>query len=199
MIEPKAININSHGGVSIALHSPGTTRLTARQMVTLLVTLKSHLTQEELNNTFSNDEQHAIIRYYQKVTEKQQLLLAHYRQRESARALQKDFNDALIWYQYALESDLDNMLTMLWGWHKDNDIAPLPLVDQLMLSLVEQKPSLESLKASIKLLMADKTLGLPQQETIDRIEAVYGLIDWPSLDVKSRKRSNSPKHSHKKK
>lgn len=80
-------------------------------------------------------------------------------------------------------------MAQIWGWN----IAPkeeLPLLDRLLLDALESDRHKDRARMCdlIATYTGDPKMTVPLPETIAKVEAVFGSLDWDALKTKEQKR-----------
>ncbi len=112
----RKIRYTSHHGFSIDFERPGEVALTPEQAYVLYLGLQSELTQEELDQHFSEEEQHIIIQYHELMLEKIRFPSAEKRKQVTA----KGIRHALVKHidQWLLEApqEIRTLVEQFLGW-----------------------------------------------------------------------------------
>lgn len=188
-LKPIKVKYSSKLGYLVEFAAPGDASISEEDILMLLVHLRAFLSQEEMDKHFSREEQEVIQRYFLQIERKEAELMDNYAKKASLKKIQQEFRSVLDWWKLFWKEGLAKVMIQMWGWTLTTK-ETLPLVDQLILSAVEADtrrdvPRIESMISSI---IGDPNLEDPLPETVAKVEAVFGPLNWDTLKEKGKKR-----------
>lgn len=190
-LQPKKVQYSTRQGLTIEWQRPNEIVISADDLVMLLLCLKGSLTQVEMDQHFKPDEQEAIQKYFIQAEQKHATLMEQYRQKASFKKIKADFRHTLDWWKACYEEGIQQVMSQLWGWTLSSREA-LPTLDRLILGALESDvhhdiPRMKYLIASY-MSMGDANKMDPLAETIAKVEAIFGPLNWEQLKAEGQQK-----------